>query len=59
MIFIHKGEEMEKSAVLEKEELQDQPVYEKPKLEERKGMAFPREIAEKFNAERFCIQCSG
>lgn len=33
--------------------------YEKPRFEERKSMDFPKEIAEKFNAGRFCIQCSG
>ncbi len=34
-------------------------TYEKPKFEEKTSMEFPKEIAEKFNAGHFCIQCSG
>ncbi|MFA5866348.1 MAG: hypothetical protein WC891_00065 [Actinomycetota bacterium] len=33
--------------------------YQKPKLERKTSMEFPKEIAEKFNAGKFCIQCSG
>lgn len=33
--------------------------YQKPKLEHKTSMSFPKEIAEKFNAGKFCIQCSG
>lgn len=33
--------------------------YEKPRFEEKTSMDFPKEIAEKFNAGHFCIQCSG
>jgi len=33
--------------------------YEKPLFEERKELAFPKEIWEKFNGGKWCIQCSG
>jgi len=35
------------------------PNYEKPLFEERKELTFPREIWERFNGGRFCMQCSG
>jgi hypothetical protein len=34
-------------------------TYEKPLFVERQELAFPKEIWEKFNGGRFCIQCSG
>ena len=33
--------------------------YEKPLFRERKELAFPKEIWEKFNGGKWCIQCSG
>jgi len=36
-----------------------QIVYQKPYVGERSEMTFPREIIEKFNNGRYCIQCSG
>jgi len=33
--------------------------YQKPLFKERKELAFPKEIWEKFNGGRFCIQCAG
>ena len=33
--------------------------YEKPLFEEREELAFPKEIWEKFNGGKWCIQCSG
>jgi len=33
--------------------------YEKPVFEERKELAFPKEIWEQFNGGKWCIQCSG
>ena len=32
--------------------------YEKPLFEKQDAMIFPREIMEKFNGGRFCLQCS-
>lgn len=34
-------------------------IYKKPLFEKQKGLTFPREIIEKFNGGRFCVQCSG
>lgn len=33
--------------------------YEKPLFEKQDGMDFPKQIIEKINAGRFCLQCSG
>ncbi len=33
--------------------------YEKPLFEEKKELTFPKEIWERFNGGRFCMQCSG
>jgi len=33
--------------------------YEKPLFEEKKELTFPKEIWERFNSGRFCLQCSG
>ncbi len=33
--------------------------YEKPLFIEKQELTFPKEIWEKFNGGRFCIQCSG
>lgn len=41
------------------EEEDKKSVYEKPLFEESESMKFPDEIWEKFNNNRFCIQCSG
>jgi hypothetical protein len=32
--------------------------YEKPLLRKHTELTFPRDILEKFNGDRFCIQCS-
>jgi len=40
-------------------EIAEKPNYEKPLFEESNGMAFTKEIWDKFNGGRFCIQCSG
>ncbi len=37
----------------------NQVVYNKPVFNERQELAFPKEIWDKFNGGRFCIQCSG
>ncbi len=34
------------------------PNYEKPLFIERQELTFPKEIWEKFNGGRFCMQCS-
>lgn len=39
--------------------IEKKPNYEKPLFEERKELTFPKEIWEKFNSGRFCLQCSG
>lgn len=33
-------------------------AYEKPLFEEQPGMVFPKQILEKINGGRFCVQCS-
>lgn len=33
--------------------------YEKPLFEESKELAFPREVWEKFNGGKGCMQCAG
>jgi len=33
--------------------------YQKPLFEKQEQMIFPKEIMEKFNGGRFCLQCSG
>ncbi len=35
------------------------PKYEKPKVVERQNLAFPKEIWDKFNSGKYCLQCSG
>lgn len=32
--------------------------YEKPKFEKEKELNFPKEITEKFNGDKYCLQCS-
>lgn len=34
-------------------------VYKKPVFVKEKELTFPKEIIDKFNVKRFCIQCSG
>ena len=34
-------------------------VYKKPVFVKEKELTFPKEIIEKFNGGRFCVQCSG
>jgi len=34
-------------------------IYEKPVFIKEKELTFPKEIIEKFNGGRFCVQCSG
>jgi hypothetical protein len=50
---------MEQKKVNEIEIESKNPTYEKPLFVERQELAFPKEIWEKFNGGRFCIQCSG
>jgi len=45
----------ELSSIKEKEKAK----YEKPLFELQDEMTFPKDIWEKFNGGRFCIQCSG
>ena len=59
MALMFGGYHSQKQADRELEEQEDRPKYEKPKLEEQKELVFPRQIAEKFNDGRFCMQCSG
>lgn len=33
--------------------------YEKPVFVKEEELIFPKEIIEKFNGGRFCVQCSG
>jgi len=33
--------------------------YQKPVFVKEKELLFPKEIMEKFNGGRFCVQCSG
>jgi len=33
-------------------------VYKKPVFVKEKELTFPKEIIEKFNGGRFCVQCS-
>ena len=33
-------------------------VYRKPVFVKEKELTFPKEIIEKFNGGRFCVQCS-
>lgn len=35
------------------------PVYEKPVVKESEGLTFTKEIWDKFNGDKFCLQCSG
>ena len=37
----------------------NQKGYKKPVFVKEKELTFPREIIEKFNGGRFCVQCSG
>ena len=32
--------------------------YETPLFEEQDGMVFTRQVVEKFNEEKFCVQCN-
>lgn len=34
-------------------------TYKKPVFVKEKELTFPKEIIEKFNGGRFCVQCSG
>ncbi len=49
----------ERKNLVTKKDPNQKVKYEKPKFEEKTSMDFPKEIAEKFNAGHFCIQCSG
>ena len=40
-------------------EVDKEIVYEKPVFIKEKELTFPKEIIEKFNGGRFCVQCSG
>jgi len=43
----------------EKKSTESRDVYERPVFVREKELAFPKEIIEKFNGGRFCVQCSG
>ncbi len=36
-----------------------QRPYKKPVFVKEKELTFPKEIIEKFNGGRFCVQCAG
>jgi len=42
----------------EKKNRESGQVYKKPVFVKEKKLAFPKEIIEKFNGGRFCVQCS-
>ena len=42
----------------EDKEKNSKGIYKKPVFEKEDGLIFPREIIEKFNGGRFCVQCS-
>lgn len=42
----------------EDKEKNSKEIYKKPVFEKEDGLTFPREIIEKFNGGRFCVQCS-
>jgi len=42
----------------ENKEKSSKRIYKKPVFEKQDGLTFPREIIEKFNGGRFCVQCS-
>lgn len=41
------------------EKVRESRVYEKPVFEKQEGLIFPREVIERFNGGRFCVQGSG
>jgi len=43
----------------EKKGRESRDMYEKPVFVKEKELTFPKEIIEKFNGGRFCVQCSG
>lgn len=42
----------------EKKDKKSRRTYKKPVFVKEKELAFPKEIIEKFNGGRFCVQCS-
>jgi len=42
----------------EKRETKKKGVWKKPVFEKEEEMKFTKEIMEKFNGGRFCVQCS-
>ncbi len=42
----------------EKKNRESYQVYKKPVFVKEKKLTFPKEIIEKFNGGRFCVQCS-
>ena len=45
--------------MVEKKYKEPRQVYKKPVFVKEKELTFPKEIIEKFNGGRFCVQCSG
>jgi len=43
----------------EKKDKMSPRAYKKPLFVKEKELTFPKEIIEKFNGGRFCVQCSG
>jgi len=43
----------------EKKNKKPTAIYKKPLFVKENGLVFPKEIIEKFNGGRFCVQCSG
>jgi hypothetical protein len=43
----------------EKKDKKSHRSYQKPVFVKEKGLTFPKEIIEKFNGGRFCVQCAG
>lgn len=43
----------------EKKDKKSHRVYKRPVFVKEKELTFPKEIIEKFNGGRFCVQCSG
>lgn len=41
-----------------KKDIKRSQVYKKPVFVKEKELTFPKEIIEKFNGGRFCVQCS-
>ncbi len=44
--------------MVEERDRESRHVYKKPVFVKEKGLTFPKEIIEKFNGRRFCVQCS-